>query len=162
MGTQGRIFSINISQAKGMAKSMARSGRLLEGLGLEGDAHAGPGIRQVSLLAIEQIEDFESRVKQAGCDLRPGSFGENITTEGLDLSRIRVGDRIRAGESAVLRVTQLGKTCHGGCSIRRVTGDCIMPQSGIFAVVEESGEIRVQEPLKVASQRKALWSWLKT
>ncbi|MDD2866788.1 MAG: molybdenum cofactor biosynthesis protein, partial [Candidatus Omnitrophica bacterium] len=65
---------------------MQRAGRLVAGEGLEGDAHAGPGIRQVSLLSIEDIEKFEDMVKADDVDLHPGVFAENLTTEGIDLS----------------------------------------------------------------------------
>ncbi len=64
---QGRIFSINVNSVKGEPKNMVASGILREGHGLEGDAHAGPGLRQVSLLAIEDIEDAE--VASGACDV---------------------------------------------------------------------------------------------
>lgn len=154
----GRIFSINISAEKGTAKSMVVSGRLVEGRGLEGDAHSGSGLRQISLLSIEQIEDFESRMNKETEDLPPGSFGENITTEGFDLSVLRTGDKIRVGETALLRVTQRGKTCHGGCIIRQKAGDCIMPKAGIFAVVEVGGDIQVRDSLRLVNSRTQIFS----
>ncbi|MDD5574417.1 MAG: MOSC domain-containing protein [Candidatus Omnitrophica bacterium] len=141
---------------------MVRSGRLVAAHGLEGDAHAGPGLRQVSLLAIEDIERFEHAVKDDHIDLHPGVFAENITTEGVGLSGIKVGDRLAVGGEAVLRVTQIGKVCHDGCEIRKKTGVCLMPTSGIFAVVEEGGEIRLRDSVRLLRAKKTFWPWSKT
>lgn len=138
---------------------MVRQADLEEGMGLAGDIHAGPGPRQVSLLSIEAIEDFESEVRP-GAELGPGAFGENITTEGLDLARLRVGDRLFVGAGAVLKITQLGKTCHAGCAITKSTGRCIMPKLGVFASVEQGGGIRVHDRIRV-EQAQGLFSWLK-
>jgi len=51
----GRVVSVNISERKGTRKKAVPEGRFLRDLGLVGDAHSGPGIRQVSLLAAESI-----------------------------------------------------------------------------------------------------------
>ncbi len=61
--------------------------------GIVGDAHAGSGLRQVSLLAMESIEELRAK----GADISPGDFAENITVEGLDLSALAVGRRLRIG-----------------------------------------------------------------
>ena len=53
-----RVISINISEKKGTAKKPIEAGFLKENNGLIGDAHSGPGIRQVSLLAKESINRF--------------------------------------------------------------------------------------------------------
>ena len=103
---------------------------------MEGDAHAGPWHRQVSLLAVESIDKM--RAACPGVD--PGAFGENITTEGLVLYELPVGARMYAGE-ALLEVTQIGKECHDRCAIFHQAGDCVMPREGIFAKVLEDGQI---------------------
>ena len=141
----GRVFSINIGIEKGEPKSMISAGFLKEDHGFVGDCHAGPGIRQVSLLAIEEIEKVEAGHPEV--DFQPGIFAENITTEGLDLSKIRVGDRLLIGSEVTLKVTQIGKECRKGCSISRVVGDCIMPRQGIFAIVEKGGPIKTQDQI---------------
>lgn len=135
---KGRIVALSISDRKGVPKRNVESVRLLEGYGIEGDAHAGSWHRQVSILAIESIE----RMKERGLNLRPGIFAENITTENLDLSKLKVGDRILIG-NVELEVTQIGKECPKPCAIFRKIGDCIMPREGIFARVVKGGEIRV-------------------
>ena len=72
----------------------------------------------------------------------PGDFAENILTEGLDLSKVEVGDRLLIGREAVLEVTQKGKECHSPCWIYRSLGRCIMPEEGVFAKVVKGGTIR--------------------
>ena len=143
----GRIFSINISKQKGIPKDMVTSGELKEGYGLEGDSHGGLGLRQVSLLSIEEIEKAEESNK-SGIDFKPGIFAENITTAELDLSKVKVGDRLVIGKDIVLKVTQRGKECHTGCVVSRQAGNCIMPKQGIFAIVEKGGMIKVHDPIR--------------
>ncbi len=130
------ILSINMSTRKGEQKTPVEKATLREGHGIVGDAHAGTGHRQVSLLADEDIEGMRGR----GVDLPYGAFAENITTHGIDVGSLSVGTRLAIGP-AVLEVTQIGKVCHRGCAISAATGDCIMPRKGIFARVLVGGEI---------------------
>ena len=138
-GATGREFSllsVNVSTAVGVPKTPVERAVLRENHGIEGDAHAGEWHRQVSLLADEDIETMRGR----GVDLPPGIFAENLTTRGIDLSRLPVGSRLRVGP-ALLEVTQIGKECHQGCAIRQAVGDCVMPRRGVFARVLAGGEI---------------------
>ena len=139
----GIIRTICISEKKGTAKTPVEgSVRLIEGFGIEGDAHAGRWHRQISLLSYESIRDFKAR----GAQVRDGSFGENLITEGIDLSKLPVGTLVRAGES-LLRVTQIGKECHSLCAIGRAMGSCIMPSEGVFVEVLEGGLIKAGDVL---------------
>ncbi len=140
----GTIVAISISAARGRGKGNVPGARLVAGAGLEGDAHAGPGPRQVSLLALESIE----RMRARGLNVHPGDFAENLTTSGIDLCALGPGIRLRVGE-ALLEVTQLGKECHDRCEIYRQAGDCVMPREGLFARVIEGGEVRVGATLAV-------------
>jgi MOSC domain-containing protein YiiM len=115
------------------------------GLGLVGDAHAGPGHRQVSLLANESIE----RMRQQGLNVGPGDFAENLTTEGLELHHLPVGSRVRIGVEVLGEVSQIGKKCHTGCAVFKQVGDCIMPREGIFAKVLKSGHVQVGDTIEV-------------
>ena len=86
--------------------------------------------------------------KETGFKLKPGDFAENITTVGLDFSRISIGSRLRIGESTELQITQIGKECHQGCYIREVVGDCIMPREGVFASVIKGGHINTGDEIR--------------
>jgi len=131
-----RIVSVNVSRKKGERKSPVPSISLRPAHGVEGDAHAGDWHRQVSLLAAEDIEYMRGK----GADVGPGDFAENITTEGVVLSSLPVGARLRVGD-VELEVTQIGKECHKGCAIMQQVGECIMPRRGIFARVLKGGVI---------------------
>ena len=86
-----------------------------------------------------------------GGRVRPGAFAENITTEGIDLSKLIVGSRLRIGDAAVLEITQHGKQCHSRCAIYSQIGDCIMPREGIFAKVVKSGWIATGDTIEVCN-----------
>jgi molybdopterin adenylyltransferase len=143
--TSARISALSLSGQKGTPKTNVPEAELRADWGLVGDAHAGPGPRQVSLLAVEAIQALRDRGKVVPA----GGLGENITVEGLDLASIAVGDRLRIGPDAELEVTQRGKHCHGRCAIFRQVGDCIMPREGVFARVTRSGRVRVGDPIEV-------------
>lgn len=110
--------------------------------GMEGDAHFGFAHRQVSLLNAEEAAKIRKKVPR----LKAGDFAENLLVEGFDLSQLRPGDRLEAGET-LLEVTQIGKECHSRCAIYEAAGDCIMPRLGIFCRVVRGGTVRTGDPV---------------
>lgn len=140
----GEVVAVSISEDKGTAKENVGRAVLRPEWGLEGDAHAGPWHRQVSLLGWESIEKMRAR----GLDVREGSFAENVTTRGLELHVLPVGTRLKLG-TALVEVTQIGKTCHTGCAVFQAVGDCVMPREGIFVRVLEGGEVAVGDVIEV-------------
>jgi MOSC domain-containing protein YiiM len=136
-GIKAQIVAVSISDRKGEVKHNVPQARLLVEHGLEGDAHADGSHRQVSLLALESID----KMRAAGAQVNPGDFAENLTTQGLDLPSLPVGTLLKVGPEVELEVTQIGKTCHAGCAIRELVGDCIMPREGIFARVLKEGMV---------------------
>jgi len=135
---EGRVVSTNVSDQTGTIKHAVPQIQIDEN-GVVGDAHAGPGRRQVSLLAQESIERFAA---QTGRTFSPGEFAENITTAGVDLRNAAVLDRLTIGQ-VQLQVTQIGKACHGGqCAIYRQVGQCIMPTEGVFCRVLTGGTVQ--------------------
>jgi MOSC domain-containing protein YiiM len=118
----------------------------MENVGLDGDAHAESGIRQVSLLAKESIE----KIRAKGLDVHYGDFAENLTTEGIDLPSLPIGTRLKVGQDVLLEVTQIGKVCHNRCNIFYTVGDCVMPREGIFAKVIVGGEVQVADRIEIA------------
>jgi MOSC domain-containing protein YiiM len=140
-----RITAVCTSKDKGVRKENVGEGRMVPEWGLEGDAHAGPWHRQVSLLAVESI----GRMREKGLDVGPGDFAENLTVEGLVLHELPIGTRLALGGEAVGEVTQIGKKCHAGCAIFKLTGDCVMPREGIFVRVLTGGTVRVGDEVRV-------------
>ncbi len=141
----GVIVAICTSERQGERKKPVESALLRAGHGIEGDAHAGPWHRQVSLLSAADIET----VRHSLPNIAAGDFAENLVISGLDFLKFGLGTRLRLGASAVLRVTQIGKVCHSRCEIQRATGDCIMPRLGLFARVEFGGAVRKGDPVEV-------------
>lgn len=142
-GLKGKVIAVNVSKEKGVSKNNIGKARLIEELGLENDAHAAPGIRQVSLLAWESVEKMIAR----GLKLDAGDFAENITTKGIPLETLPVGTVLSIGGEVVLEITQIGKKCHKGCAIMQQVGDCIMPREGIFARVIKGGFVEVGQDI---------------
>lgn len=75
--------------------------------GLSGDVicdavHHGGDDQAVYAYAREDLDDWQDRLGNA---LRPGTFGENLTTVGLDVTGARLGERWRIGRDVVLQVT---------------------------------------------------------
>lgn len=107
----GRVLQVNVSPGGVPKHPVERAwiGRF----GVEGDrqrhdtVHGGPH-RAVALLGIEAIE----RVQADGHPIYPGSVGENLTTFGIELSRLPVGTRLAIGEQAVLELSSSAGPCN--------------------------------------------------
>jgi len=147
----GEVVAVCLSPEKGMRKRDAGHGLLVVASGLAGDAHAGPGERQVSLLADESVD----KMRSLGLDVGPGDFAENLTVRGLDLCALPVGTCLRVGNEALLRLTRIGKECHSRCSIYFQAGDCVMPREGVFAEVLSGGEVRCGDRIEVVDGESA-------
>lgn len=144
--SKGKVIAVSVSSKKGIPKTNTGKIRLIEGYGIEGDAHAGNWHRQVSFLAIESIE----KIKQKGLkNVKPGDFAENITTEFIGLPDLKPGTRLKIGKTSELEITQIGKECHSRCAIFYSAGDCVMPREGIFAKVITGGEISPGDEIKL-------------
>ena len=91
-----RIVSINTSEHKGTRKSPVADGHdtVIEQFGLASDAHAGHWHRQVSFLAAESIQTAQAR----GLDVHEGDFGENFTTQGINLLSLPLGTQLKLGD----------------------------------------------------------------
>jgi MOSC domain-containing protein YiiM len=140
-----KIVSIAVSKKKGTPKTPVEEAYLSKDHGLEGDAHAGPWHRQVSLLSAESIED----ARRKGLDVGFGDFAENIATTGIDWKKLPIGTRARLGEKVMIEITQIGKECHTRCAIYYKAGDCIMPREGVFARVLVEGTIKCGDTIEI-------------
>ncbi len=143
--------------------------RLLEGLGVEGDAHAGvtvkhrsrvaadpsqPNLRQVHLLHAELFDELLN----AGYRIAPGEIGDNVTTRGIDLLGLPQGARLRLGGGAVVEVTGLRNPCvqldryrpglMQACLSRDADGGLVL-KAGIMAIVLAGGDVRPGDAITV-------------
>ena len=138
------VTAVCISDKKGVKKREVPVIEIKKGEGIVGDAHGDDPVRRLSLLAEESVDKLRNILPE----LKPGDFAENILTKGLILCELPVGTRMKIGE-AELEVTQIGKECHFGCEIKKITGDCVMPREGIFAEVVAEGCIRSGDEIKI-------------
>ena len=137
------IISVNISDKKGIVKTPVEE-IIIDENGIKDDAHAGVWHRQISLLAQESIERAEEKAKSK---FPPGTFAENLTTQGIELKDTSILDRF-VNDKAEIEVTQIGKKCHDMCAIGKQIGDCIMPAEGIFCRTLKGGVIKPGDTFK--------------
>lgn len=142
-----RIVSINTSAHKSTRKSPVADGHdtVIEQFGLASDAHAGHWHRQVSFLAAESIQTAQAR----GLDVHEGDFGENFTTQGINLLSLPMGTQLKLGSEVLVEISQIGKVCHTRCAIYYLAGDCIFPHEGVFGVVLKGGEVNAGDEIQV-------------
>ena len=123
--------------------------------GVTGDAvcdlrHHGGDDQAVYAFAREDLDGWERELNRP---LPSGSFGENLTTQGLDVSGALIGERWRIGGEVVLEVTSGRIPCrtfqgHLGESgwVKRFTQQ---GAPGAYLRVIEPGEIRAGDPIEV-------------
>ncbi|MFF9816921.1 MOSC domain-containing protein [Streptomyces sp. NPDC014006] len=123
--------------------------------GLAGDAvcdtrHHGGDDQAVYAFAREDLDDWE---RELGRELANGTFGENLTTRGVDVCAALIGERWRIGPDVVLEVTSGRIPCrtfqeHLGEKgwVRRFTH---RGAPGAYLRVIEPGEIRAGDAIEV-------------
>lgn len=141
------VKAICISDKKGVRKKEVESVAVDKEQGIIGDAHGEDIKRQVSFLGDESVDKLRDKMPE----LAPGDFAENILVEGITLYELPIGTKMQVGET-LFEVTQIGKECHHGCEIKKLTGDCVMPREGIFAKVLKEGTVKVGDTLEVVSE----------
>lgn len=166
----GRILAVSRSPSHSFGKRNQLEIRLVEGLGVDGDAHAGetvkhrsrvardpsqPNLRQVHLLHVELLEELKAK----GFDVGPGDIGENVLTAGVDLLGLSTGTRLRLGDAALVEVTGLRNPCvqldrfakglMAACLDRAPDGSLIR-KAGVMAIVVDGGDVRAGDAIEVA------------
>jgi MOSC domain-containing protein YiiM len=159
---QGLVIAVCRSQAHTFTKPVQNCIHLIEGLGVEDDAHLGttvkhrtlvrrdptaPNLRQVHLIH----EELHEELRIAGFPLAPGDIGENITTRGIDLLSLPRGARLQLGAHAVVEVTGLRNPCRqldayqNGLTAALYGRDAqgnLTRKAGIMGIVLSGGEVR--------------------
>ncbi|GAC1312861.1 MAG: MOSC domain-containing protein [Acidimicrobiales bacterium] len=164
-----RVTSVSQDGAHRFSKPTRPSILLRAGFGVEGDAHAGalvrhrsrrakhpdePNLRQVHLVASELHDELRRR----GFTVGPGEMGENVTTAGIDLLAVPQGTRLTLGSTAVVEITGLRNPCaqldrfQSGLMeavLERTPDGEIVRKAGVMAIVVESGEVRLGDPISM-------------
>lgn len=143
-----KVAAICISEVRGIQKHEIESAHFRVDHGIVGDAHAGNWHRQISLLSVDSVAKLQEKLN---FKLKNGDFAENVLVEGLSVSALPVGTKLRIGD-ALCEVTQIGKECHADCAIRKAAGDCVMPREGVFVKVLVSGDVKKGDEIKIEEQ----------
>lgn len=137
MKKEFKIVSLAISKERGIPKKPIKEAVLKENFGIIGDGHAGSEIKQISLLASEDIAMLKKNLPP---EIGYGDFAENIATKGLDVQNLKVGDILYLGD-VILEITQKGKHIPHDSLIFQTVGDGGLPKRGAFAKVIKGGVI---------------------
>jgi len=171
------VLAVHRSPTHSFSKTPALSIRLIAGIGVEGDAHAGetvkhrsrvardptqPNLRQVHLIHAELLDELNAR----GFNVKPGDMGENITTRHLDLLALPTGTRLLIG-TAVIEVTGLRNPCvqldrfQSGLMQATLDRDAVgnlIRKAGVMGVVLLGGDVLPNDSIRIemptGAQRK--------
>ncbi len=171
MTAHPRVVAVSRSGSHSFSKATVPVVRMLAGLGIEADAHAGvtvkhrsrvrrdptqPNLRQVHLIHAE----LHDELADAGFPIAPGDLGENVTTRGIDLLALPTGTRLGLGPDAVVEITGLRNPCRQiddfrtGLLARVVHRDAhgrIVRRAGVMGVVRAGGDVRPGDAITVTA-----------
>jgi MOSC domain-containing protein YiiM len=163
-----RVVSVNVGRPREFTLKGKRhtsaiwkepvEGRLaVRGVNIEGDdqanrkAHGGPD----KAIYAYALEDYAWWSGELGTDIAPGTFGDNLTLEGLDLNGALVGERWRVGNS-VLEVAQPRTPCYKLATrmddpafARRFSAAA---RWGTYLRIVEEGDVAAGDPVAVLSR----------
>ena len=166
---KGKVVSVSKSSKHTFSKYLKKEIFLLEGLGVEGDAHMGekvkhrsrvakdpnqPNLRQIHLIHSELFEEL----KDKGFVVVPGQMGENITTQNIDLLKLPRNSILTIGESAKIKITGLRNPCKQIDSIKAGLMKAVLDEdeegnlirkAGVMGVVLEGGRVEVGDEVSI-------------
>ena len=163
------VVAVSVAPKHRFSKAPAEAIRLVEGIGVAGDAHAGvtvqhrsrkrwrphlPNLRQVHLIHAELVDELAGR----GFAIAPGDIGENVLTRGIDLLALPEGARLLLGAEAVVEVTGLRNPCVQmdrfapglmEAVLDRAPDGTLIRRSGIMGIVVAGGDVRPGDPIGI-------------
>ena len=155
------VIAVSCSAQHTFSKPNQLSITLIEGFGVEGDAHYGktvkhrflvkkdptkPNIRQVHLIQAELFDELNA----SGFSVEPGQLGENITTRGVDLLSLPIGTRLNIGLKVEIELTALRNPCHQiddfqkgllKAVLEKDKDGNVIRKAGVMGVVQNGGEV---------------------
>lgn len=164
-----RVLSVARSATHSFSKSVESEIRLLDGLGVEGDAHMGetvkhrsrvaqdptqPNLRQVHLVHAELLDELRA----SGFAVGPGTIGENITTREIDLLGLPRGALLHIGSEAVVEVTGLRNPClqldryQKGLTAATLDRDGdgnLVRKAGVMGIIRAGGAVRAGDTIRI-------------
>ncbi len=168
------VLSVNKSPSHTLVKSPCSSVIIHQGLGIQGDAHAGKtvkhrfdvaktphklNLRQIHLIHYELYQELN----QKGFMVSPGEMGENITTKNIDLLHLPKDTLLKIGDECVLQITGLRKPCGQLNTLQKGLKDAVLDKdkngntllkAGVFATVLQGGIIMQSDEISVELPQK--------
>jgi MOSC domain-containing protein YiiM len=112
----------------------------VDGVGLEGCAHARPGNkRQVLFASAEHLR---------AVDVEPGAIRENLTIEGADVEGWPVGQRVAIGE-AEFEISMRCDPCERMEALRPGLRAELQGRRGMLASVVKAGQVAVGDEVRL-------------
>lgn len=164
-----RVICVARDPGHHFSKKTQLSIRLIKGIGVAGDAHAGvtvkhrsrvaadptqPNLRQVHLIQGELHDELAGK----GFTVAPADMGENITTRGIDLLALPRGAKLHLGAEAVVEITGLRNPCSQlngfaegllEATIERDPDRGLIRKAGVMGVVLAGGDVTPGDPITV-------------
>ena len=165
----GHVTAVSSGATHEFSKAGRAAIRLLVGLGVEGDTHAGatvqhrsrvardphqPNLRQVHLIHTE----LHDELRAGGFAVVAGDMGENITTVGVALLDLPTGTRLRLGDAAIVEITGLRNPCAQldglqqglmAATLDRDAEGQLIRKAGVMGVVLAEGVVRPGDPIAI-------------
>lgn len=163
----GTVLGVSSDQEHKFSKLLQQHINLIEGHGVDGDAHAGQHVRhrfiarvwptqtnkrQVHLIRGELFDEL----RETGHLVGPGDLGENVTTTGLDLEHLPLGTRLYLGATAIVELTGLRTPCaqidrfQKGLRSKMLSGEDVPKfRCGVLGVVVAGGRVSPGDPARV-------------
>lgn len=172
--TKPCVISLSKSDTHTFHKFNCEQIKLIEDLGVEGDAHAGktvkhrsrvaqnplqPNLRQVHLIHSELFDELAEKDFM----VTPGAMGENITTKGIDLLNLPKNTILKIGANAAIQITGLRNPCSQLESIKKGLMKAVLDydeqgnlirKSGIMGIVLQSGDVFVGDEIVIQLPEK--------
>lgn len=164
-----KVISVSKSNKHEFSKDVISTIPLTENEGVEGDAHRGktvkhrsrvkkdpskPNLRQVHLIHNELLE----KLREKGFRVSPGTLGENITTEGIDLLSLPRNTVLSIGDQVEIEITglrnpgsQLDHYQEGltAAVLERDDEGNIKRKAGVMAIITKGGVVKVYDIIQV-------------
>ncbi len=174
MSQTAQVTAVSRSGSHSFSKPICASIHLIEGLGVEGDAHSGetvkhrsrvakdpsqPNLRQVHLIHNELHDELIEK----GFNVAPGVMGENITTQGVDLLGLPRDSLLRIGNEAIIQITGLRNPCKQlddyqkgllSAVLDKTPEGELIRKSGVMAIVIAGGTIKPDDSIKIKLPKK--------
>jgi MOSC domain-containing protein YiiM len=165
----GEVVAVCCSPTHSFGKRTVDAIRLIEGLGVEGDAHYGRTVKHRSRVAVDPTQpnyrqihlihaELHEELRAVGFKVHSGQMGENITTRGIALLTLPVGTRLCLGGEAVVELTGLRNPCAQldefqpglmAAVLDRDEAGQIIRKAGVMGVVARGGVVRPGDTIRI-------------